>query len=56
MLTGLAFVVASVRVGEPIGSVLGVSMMRLVKTRFINGFRRNCSKLNNMIDIQQLYC
>ena len=37
VLTCLAFMVAAVRIWEPLGAVVGVSVMRLMKARFING-------------------
>ena len=40
MLTCLAFMLAAVRIGEPLGAIFGVSVMRLMETRFINSLRR----------------
>jgi len=43
MFTRLAFMVASVRVREPLGSFVGVGVMRLMKASFIDGL---CSALH----------
>jgi hypothetical protein len=37
VLTGITFMFAAVRVGEPLGAIIGVSVMRLMKACLIDG-------------------
>jgi hypothetical protein len=37
VLTGITFMFAAVRVGEPLGAIISVSVMRLMKGRLVDG-------------------
>ena len=55
VLTGITFMFAAVRVGEPIGAIISVSVMRLMKARLVDGLGHALHAHEEQGDKQQLY-
>jgi len=55
VLTGITFMFAAIRVGEPLGAIISVSVMRLMKTCLVDGLGHALYAHEEQGDKQQLY-